>query len=135
MTADVVGLFTNIPQEDGTEATREALDERVNKSVPTNLIERLLELVLKYNIFEFDSKLYRQDIGTSMGTKPAPDYSNTVLARKIDPFIKEIAKKYTEGNVSLRILKLFLMIFLLYLWELQNISISSLKKLTKYTMQ
>ena len=30
------------------------------------------------------------------------------MARKIDNFIKEIAKKYTEGNISLRKLKCFL---------------------------
>ena len=56
-TADVIGLFTNIPQQDGTNATREALEEGVQKSVPTYFIERLLELVLKCNIFEFDSKM------------------------------------------------------------------------------
>ena len=30
------------------------------------------------------------------------------MARRIDPFIKQLAKIYTEGNVSLRILKRFL---------------------------
>ena len=104
----MVGLFTNIPQKDETNATREALEERVQKGVPTYFIERLLELVLKYNIFEFDSKMYRQDIGTSMGSKPAPNYSDIFMARRIDPSIKQLAKIYTEGNVSLRILKRFL---------------------------
>ena len=31
VTADVIGLFTNIPQEDGAKAAEEALEERDNK--------------------------------------------------------------------------------------------------------
>ena len=79
--------------------------------------------------------MYRQNIGTSMGSKPAPDYSDIFMARRIDPFIKQLAKIYTEGNVSLRILKLFLMINFQYWLEPQQISINLLKKLTKYIMQ
>ena len=69
---DVTGLFTNIPQDEGLECTRQALDERNNPEVPTGFILRLLEIVLKYNIFEFNSKLFMQIVGTAMGSRPAP---------------------------------------------------------------
>ena len=107
-TCDVIGLFTNITQEDGIEAATEALEERKIKEVPTQFITRLLELVLQYNIFEHDSTLYRQQIGTSMGSKPAPDFSNIFMARRIDNEIRKIARKYTKGNVSLKLFKRFL---------------------------
>ena len=68
----------------------------------------MLELVLQYNIFEHDSTLYRLQIGTSMGSKPAPDFSNIFMARRIDYEIRKIARKYTTGNLSLKMFKHYL---------------------------
>ena len=42
-----------------------------------------------------------------MDSKPAPDYSNIFMARRIDPFIKAKEKKYTEENIPLPLLKGF----------------------------
>ena len=79
---------------------------------------RLLELVLKENIFEHDSKIYRQQIGS----KPAPDYANIFMARVIDPHIRSVAQKYTEGNIPLNILKLFLDdIFTIFIGTTKNL--------------
>ena len=68
----------------------------------------MLELVLKFNILEFDSKLYRQQIGTSMGSTPAPSYSNISMARRLDQKIKNTLQKNTLGNTPLNLLKRFL---------------------------
>ena len=58
---------------------------------------------------EFDKKYYQQKIGTAMGTKPAPSYANTFMAKRIDPHIVEIALKYQEnGEMSLKLFKRFL---------------------------
>ena len=38
MKSDVIGLFPNIPQNDGAKATEEALEERENKEVPTHFL-------------------------------------------------------------------------------------------------
>ena len=51
VTIDVSGLYTNIPQEEGIEAVREALYERSNSEVPTEFLIRMLEIVLKHNVF------------------------------------------------------------------------------------
>ena len=51
VTVDVSALYTNIPQEEGLECVREALYSRNNPKVPTEYIIRLLEVVLKHNIF------------------------------------------------------------------------------------
>jgi len=71
---DVTGLYTNIPQDDGLEFCREALESRIDKSVPTSFLIALLNIWLKNNIFEFGGKLYKQFIGTAMGIHPAPFY-------------------------------------------------------------
>ena len=61
--------------------------------VPTGFIIRLLELLLNNNIFEFNSELFLQLIGTAMGTRPAPSYANIFMAKKIDPVIKDLANR------------------------------------------
>ena len=48
----------------------------------------LLELVLTNNIFEFDEQLYKQLIGTAMGSKPAPDYANIFMSVIDDEILK-----------------------------------------------
>ena len=51
---DVTGLYTNIPQNDGLELCyREALESRIDKSIPTSFLIKLLNICLKNNIFEF----------------------------------------------------------------------------------
>ena len=90
---DVSGLYTNIPQSEGLEAVRDALEDRDDKAIPSEYIVKLLEIVLKHNIFEFDEELFIQLIGTAMGTRPAPSYANIFMARKIDNKIEELAKK------------------------------------------
>ena len=64
--------------------------------------------MLKENICEHDSKIYRQQIGISMGLKQAPEYANILRAREIEPHLRSTAQKYTEGNIPLNILKRFL---------------------------
>ena len=49
---DVVGLYTNIPHEEGLETFRIALERREDKTVTTELLVEMLSIVLKTNIFE-----------------------------------------------------------------------------------
>ena len=51
VTLDVSALYTNIPQEEGLECIREALFSRKEPTVPSEYILRLLEVVLKHDIF------------------------------------------------------------------------------------
>ena len=53
--------------EDGAEAVMKALKTQEDKYIPANFILELLDLVLKCNIFEFDSELYQQLVSTAMG--------------------------------------------------------------------
>ena len=54
MTVDVIGLFTNIPNEDGIKATGETLNKIKEKEVGTEILVRLLTLILENNIMEFN---------------------------------------------------------------------------------
>ena len=60
VTIDVSALYTNIPQEEGLDCVREALYSRNEPKVPSEFILRLLEVVLKHNIFEFNNELFIQ---------------------------------------------------------------------------
>ena len=76
MTWDAIGLFTNIPHQEGIDLVRKALQEfwqePDNKEVPTEYIISILEIILENNIFELDSELYKQNVGAAMGCKPVP---------------------------------------------------------------
>jgi hypothetical protein len=60
---DVVGLYTNIPHDEGLDTFKEALDKREDKTVTTDLLVEMLSKVLKTNIFEFNEGLYLQNLG------------------------------------------------------------------------
>ena len=67
-----------------------------------------MEVVVNNNIFEFHVGLWKQRIGTAMGSRPVPKYVNVLMA-KTDDKIKDIAKEYENDNSEgLKVLKLFL---------------------------
>jgi hypothetical protein len=70
---------------------------------------KLMEIILKNNLFNFHDQLYRQEIGCAMGTKPAPSYANIFMARKVDERILELAQKYgTNSRNPISLFKRFL---------------------------
>ena len=85
VTVDVCSLYTNLDMTEGLEACREALEDRNDKKVHTDFIIKLLEIILKYNIFEFNEEMFIQMIGTAMGAVPAVSYANITMAKVIDP--------------------------------------------------
>ena len=106
VTIDVKSLFTNIIHEEGIKTAKSALNERETKEVSTNFIIRLLDFILNNNIFNFNEQYYSQEIGASMGTKPAPDYANIFMAKKIDEQLKHIFSKHS--SVPTQFIKRFL---------------------------
>ena len=53
VTADIIGAYTNIPQDDGGACLLEVLEERTEKKVWSTFFVSMMELVQNYNIFEF----------------------------------------------------------------------------------
>ena len=140
VTIDVSGLYTNIEQEEALEAVKEALEENNNPEVPADFILQLLDLVLKFNVFEFNSELFLQIIWTAMGTRAAPSYANLFMARKIDPKIVELATLLANGTNPITFFKRFLDdIFMVYNGSVESLHIflTELNKLhptIKFTM-
>ena len=54
MTLDVKSLYTNIPNNEGIKAVREAYDKQPSKSVSTEVIITFLSLILTLNNFVFN---------------------------------------------------------------------------------
>ena len=56
---DVLGLYPNIPHNEGLEAMRKALDTRQNPSCSTESIVSLGKVVSDDNVFELDGRVYK----------------------------------------------------------------------------
>ena len=69
-TFDVIGLFTNIKHNQGLESLENALNQRQKKYVPTDYLIKLMETILKNNIFEFHEANWKQEMGAAMGCPP-----------------------------------------------------------------
>ena len=57
ITADVVGLYPNIPHNEGLEVLKKRIDNFYEKSIPTEDLFKMTEFVLKNNYFEFKSNV------------------------------------------------------------------------------
>ena len=110
VTTDITGAYHNIPQEDGSSCLLEALEERPAKQVPSEFLVKLMDLIQKFNIFDFhDGQLWKQVYGLAMGIHPAPSFANIYLARRLDNSIKELLTKYADkSSISYILLKRFL---------------------------
>ena len=79
VTMDVKSLYTNIDQNEGTEACFRKLETRKNKSIPSQVLANLILIVLKSNVFQFCTLIFQQIKGTAMGTPMAANYANLFM--------------------------------------------------------
>jgi hypothetical protein len=96
VTVDIRSLYTNIPSNAGIQAALRAYRDILppeEQHVPDGVLQVLLEIVLHYNIFEFDGKLYLQKYGTAMGTKAAPSYASIFLGQFEQCFLASQSNK------------------------------------------
>ena len=77
-TMDVVGLYHHTPHSDGLEALRLALN-KAEENIPIDDLVSLAKLVLENDFFEFDENVFRQKLGTAIGTKFAPGFANIFM--------------------------------------------------------
>ncbi len=59
------------------DAMKRSLELRTDKTVPSDFLIKLIQLVLTYNVFEFGKTL--QCLGTAMGNCCAPNYANIMM--------------------------------------------------------
>ena len=86
---NVIGLYPNIPHEEGLSALRKRIETRKEKYVSNDTIIDLAEVVLKNNIFTFGKKTLKQKRETAISTKFAPPYSILFMAELEEEIIKE----------------------------------------------
>ena len=102
VTIDVSSLYTNIPQDEGTEACLEAIEMAEASHIPQSILLELFNIVLKCNVFSFDNSMYQQIQGTAMGTKMAPSYANLFMDRferaflAQEPILPLVWKRYID---------------------------------------
>ena len=89
-TIDVSSLYTNIPQDQGTEACLDALEAQEASHIPRNTFRQLFDIVLRCNVFSFDGQVYQQIQGTAMGTRMAPSYANLFMDRFERAFLAQV---------------------------------------------
>ena len=72
VTFDVVGLYPNIPHDEGLEIMKTFLNERDDTPVSTESLCELAKIILEENYFELGEDAFRQILATAIGTKFAP---------------------------------------------------------------
>ena len=77
---DVVSLYPSIPHDFGLCAHKDFLLDRNLPNIVVNGIHNMTGLVLKKNVFEFNSECFLQTSDTAIGTKMAPAYANIVMS-------------------------------------------------------
>ena len=116
VTADVVGLYPSIPHSVGLNILKKQCENYPNKKVylKKNIV-KMADFVPKNNLFEFDSKFYKQISGTAIGMKFATPYAcifmdhietDFLKTQEIKPwfwkrFVDDIFFKWTESEESL----------------------------------
>ena len=76
---DVKSLYPNIDHSEGIDACKIYLELRKSKTFSTNLLAKLMKLVLKSNVMTFGSRIFHQVKGTAMGTPMAVSYANLFM--------------------------------------------------------
>ena len=89
-TIDVVGLYPNIPHEEGLASLRRFLDARTEKKVTTETLVELAEIVLKNSIFQFNEKTLKQLRGKAIGTKFTPPFAIIFTADLEERILEDI---------------------------------------------
>ena len=99
---DVVSLYTSIPHELGLTAIDYWIDARsdlIPERFSTSFILEAIKFVLENNSFSFNNKMFRQILGTAMGTKLAPPYACLTMGYLEETILFPITlKKYFNSQ-------------------------------------
>ena len=88
VTADVVGIYPNMPHNLGLQSLRKRLNETGICKVLTEEIISMAEFVLKNSYFKSNEKVWKQISGTAIETKFAPPYACIFMDEMEISFLK-----------------------------------------------
>ena len=83
-----MGLYPSIPHDEGLKVLWNQYDKLIDKTVPTEDIIKMTEFFLKNNLFEFNSKFYKQISETAIDTKFSPPYACIFIESNKPEFLK-----------------------------------------------
>jgi hypothetical protein len=98
-------MYTNIQPDVGIEAIArwmQAHPQTVRKDIPQELLLKLLNIIMRRNVFSFDDTNWLQEIGTAMGTPCACSYAILSYA------FHEVQKILADFSEFLLVLKHFI---------------------------
>ena len=81
VTMDVSSLYTNIPHNEGLNATAQVLEEDASFTGSTRVIIKFLSLILNLNNFTFNDQNFLQIKGCSMGSKCSSTYADLFMGK------------------------------------------------------
>ena len=96
-TLDITNMYTNIDNKLGKEAIKywlEKYPELIPRGISKECILEGLSIVIEFNTFTFNGRIYLQIKGVSMGTKLMPTYVNLVMAYLEIKLHQIIGEKY-----------------------------------------
>ena len=88
-TIDAVGLYPNIPHEEGLSTLMKRLDNRMEKYISSDTLCDLAEVLLKNNTFKFGKKTLKQKRGTAIRKKFVPPYSILFVAELEEEILRK----------------------------------------------
>ena len=87
VTMDVKALYANVPNDEGLQALKEAIDKKQHKIVATTVTVTPMSLKLTLNNFVFIDKNYLQIKVCEIGTICAPPFANILMGKFEETFI------------------------------------------------
>jgi hypothetical protein len=92
-TMDVSALYTNIPHQEGVNASLRAIEAaNLQNTPPLEVVSYLMRTILERNCFQFINQNYLQVTGTAMGTAMAPSYANLFMAELESELLSQSTK-------------------------------------------
>lgn len=94
---DVTNLYSNIPHDLGLTAIEHWIDKFPNllhDRFSKDFVLKSLQLILENNYMHFNDIIYKQKLGTAMGTKVAPTYATLVLGYLEEKLYSNIQDKF-----------------------------------------
>ena len=89
---DIVALYPMVPRAKAEGAMRRNLDMRRTKTIPTEDLMQLAQMVLDNNEFEFEGSSYIQKEGTAIGSKLGKNYACAYMGE----WEEEVKRKAVE---------------------------------------
>ena len=102
-TLDVTNMYTNIDNKLGKDAIKYWLQkypELIPKGISKEFILEGLSVVLEFNTFIFNCRIYLQIKGVSLATKLAPTYVNLLMAYLEIKLYQIIGEKYGKESME-----------------------------------